>query len=270
MKGLVVVICAPSQGGKDFIAQEVKKRLESFDDMETSYATSYKIREPRKDDKEYIVCVENESDIPVKKEDQISAVIYGTQKIVYDKKEIDDKINKGKIVFIASASPEIAKKVKAEFGDYSIAVFVKRQQVDSSIMIKEDLKRHGIFFDEASDQDVEESVKRVNKRLLEYESMKTEMEEFVANKESGADYIFKNWHTLIGGKWNDEIDEKAKNEFYSLCNFIWRVRLENAKNGAKWRSNSSFDLFGEEERTKNIFTMQDEWKKYIEEKRERV
>ena len=283
MKGLVVVICAPSQGGKDFIAKKTMESLEQVDEMKTSYATSYKIREPREDDAEHITCVKDKTEIPVAESDQITATIYGTQQLVYDKKEISDNINNGEIVFITTASPELAQKIKKEFGRHSILVFVKRQQVHADIMLVEDLNRHGkkippIYYDKpdsivedgfATEEEIKQAQKRVEKRLFWYEKMKPEYEDFVADRENGADYIFKNWYTLMGGSWNTTIDEKSRTEFSSLCIFIMRVNRENEREDSNWRENPRFDWFDEEIRTKNIFTMQDEWIQYLVDKHEK-
>ena len=285
MKGLVVVICAPSQGGKDFIAKEMMHDLEYFYDAKTSYATSYKIREPREDDAKHIHCVSDESSIPIPIESQISATVYDSQKLFYDKDEIAQKINNGEIVFIATTSPELATNIKQIFNQFAITVFVKRQQVNKGNMLIEDLKRHGIKLPYISSdkdirqyvlqhklataEDVDSAEKRIEKRLYWYEKMKPEYEAFVADKINGADYIFKNWFTLIGGEWNSEINEKSKGEFSSLLTFIINVIRENNKTNGDWRHKHSFDWFDEEERTKNLFTMRDEWIKYIEAKKER-
>lgn len=285
MKGLVVVICAPSQGGKDFIAKEMMHGLEYFCDAKTSYATSYKIREPRLDDAEHIHCVSDESAIPFPVESQISATIYDSQKLFYDKNEIEQKINNGEIVFIATTSAELSMQIKQIFNKYAITVFVKRQQVNKGNMLIEDLKRHGIELPYISSdkdirqyilqnglataEDIDNAEKRIEKRLHYYEKMKSEYEKFVEDKKNGADYIFKNWYTLIGGDWSTEIDEKSKREFSSLLNFIELVMKKNNQTNDNWRDIPFFDWFNEEERTKNLFTIQDEWIKYIEAKRER-
>lgn len=286
MKGIVVVICAPSQGGKDFIATSTMQGLENLYRLKTSYATSYKIREPRADDAKHICCVKDENSIPVEKDNQITATIYGTQKLIYNKNEIAQKIENGEVVFIATASTELATKIKKEFGSHSITAFVKRQQVSKEIMLIEDLNRHGckiptsfctkknlleyiISNNYATTEEVESAKKRVNERVSWYEKMKPEYESFVADKTTGADYIFKNWHTLVGGSWNSTINEKANNEFLSFQDFISLVIKENNTTQNNWRENSFFDRFDEEIRTKNIFSMQDEWIKYIQNKHER-
>ena len=102
--------------------------------------------------------------------------------------------------------------------------------------------------------------------------MKPEYEAFVADKTNGADYIFKNWHTLTGGDWSSQINEKSKNEFSSFLNFIGHVMKDNDQNiqsDKPWRGKPFFDWFDEEERTQNLFTMQDEWSKYLESKLEK-
>ena len=284
MKGLVVVICAPSQGGKDFIATSTMQGLENLYGLKTSYATSYKIREPRADDAEHIYCVQDENSIPVNKDNQITATIYDTQKLIYDKNEIAQKIENGEVVFIATASTELATKIKQEFGNHSITAFVKRQQVSKEIMLVEDLNRHGckipkVYSEKnlpkhivdnnyASEQEVFEAINRINNRIEWYEKMKPEYEAFVADKKNGADYIFKNWHTLIGGDWNTTINQKAKDEFLSFQYFISLVIKENNTTQNNWREEKFFDWFDDEIRTKNIFTMQDEWIKYIMHKKE--
>lgn len=285
MKGLVVVICAPSQGGKDYIVKHTMQDLEHVYDMTTTYATSYKIREPREDDAEHICCVQDARDIPVDESDQITATIFGTQKLVYDKKEIASKIANGEIVFIATASPELAKKVKKEFGRHSVVVFVKRQQVNQEIMLVEDLNRHGkkiprVYSESnlpeylvesgyATQEEIDSAQERIKKRMFWYEKMKSEYVEFVADREDGADYIFKNWYTLMGGSWNTTIDEKGRKEFAFLSIFLMQVLKENEQEDSDWREKPNFDWFDDEIRTKNIFTMVDEWKKYIEDKREK-
>lgn len=285
MKGLVVVICAPSQGGKDFIASDTMQSLEKFYDAKTSYATCYKIREARADDAKHIHCIKDESLIPFPATNQITATVYDSQKLIYDKNEISEKINNGEIVFIATGSVELSEKIKQEFEKYSIIAFVKRQQVSKEIMLVEDLNRHGykiprIYSEKniskymvdnnyASKEDVASAEKRVINRLYWYEKIKPEYEKFVADKKHGADYIFKNWYTLIGGKWNKTIDEKAKDEFFSFRHFIYLVMKENNQTNSNWRENNYFDWFDNETRSKNIFTMQDEWIKYLESKKEK-
>lgn len=236
-KGLVVVICAPSQGGKDFIAQSLISNLTKVQNIEAFYATTYKTRKARAEEAEYIHCVKSEIDIPIEKENQISVTIYDTQKVVYDKKEIFKAIDDGKIIIIATGSPEAAVKVKNEFGENCISIFVKRQQVDEKTMLIEDFERHGIAFDEATEEQMQESYLRVRKRIEHYEKMKPQFFELIANEKSGADYIFRNWFTLIGGSWDSRLEEMAKNEFYSLYNFVSDIYnyVNNKKSAKSWR-----------------------------------
>ena len=80
MKGLVVVICAPSQRGKDFIATKTMEDLSLFD-KKSSYATVYKVRKSRKNDEEHIKCVEHKDEITIAETDRLEATIYGSQTI---------------------------------------------------------------------------------------------------------------------------------------------------------------------------------------------
>jgi len=265
-KGLVIVICAPSQGGKDFIAQNVIDYLTNIEDFDAFFATTYKVRKARVEEAEYIHCVESEKDIPVPKTDQISVTIYDTQKVAYDKKEISNAIEDGKIVIIATGSPEAAVKIKNEFDEHCINVFVKRQQVNEKIMVEEDLKRYGILSTEATELQLEESYLRVRKRIEHYEKMKSQYVQFVADEKNGADFIFRNWFTLVGGEWNSNLDEVAKNEFYSLYNFIISVhKYINSNYTASWRNKKKFTL-DKSERQIDPMSLQEDWFEYISKK----
>lgn len=264
MKGLVVVICAPSQGGKDFIVSKTMKSLADYD-IKTSYATVYKVREPRDNDGEHIKCVGTQKDVPILQENRIEATIYGSQTIVYDKKEIQEKIESGEVVFIATGSPELAKKVKHEFGIQCINVVVKVQQVSESIMIQEDLKRYGKDKTNSTEEELELSTKRVKKRILAYEQMKPEFLDFLADDKLGANHIFKNVYTLIGGSWNETIDNMSKNEFIYLTNKVLQI-YSCVNNGIDWENCS---ISKEERNNTNLFTLQDVWLEYLEGKIER-
>lgn len=261
MKGLVVVICAPSQGGKDFVAAEIMNQLTLVDGFDkVSYAKSYKVRKRREEDPEHICCYENESEIPVAQEDRIEYTIYGTQKVVYDKNEIDQRLENGEIVFITTASPELAKKMKKQYGSQCLNVFIKRQQVDENTMIKEDLKRHGISPWDATEEQKEESRNRVEKRIQEYETMKPEYVDFIKDETYGADYIFVNWYTLIGGNWNHTLKEAAESEFAVLSDAIGQTyRFLNGKisDKPKW-----FKLSKQDREKIDPLSLKDEWMEY--------
>ena len=103
-------------------------------------------------------------------------------------------------------------------------------------MLIEDLKRHGVKLPYISSEkdirqyvlqhglataeDIDSAEKRIEKRLYWYEKMKPEYEAFVADKINGADYMFKNWFTLIGGDWSTEINEKSKREFLLITSVL--------------------------------------------------
>ena len=262
MKGLVIVICAPSQGGKDFIATKIMDSLSLFD-KKSSYATVYKVRETRENDGKHIKCVRCKEDISVAESDRLEATIYGSQTIVYDKKEIGQKLANGEIVFIATGSPELTKKVKSEFGTQCFSVFVQVQQVSEEIMIKEDLKRHG---DPSAliIKEMENSKQRVTKRLKDYELMKPDYVGFVQDEDLGADHVFKNLYTLVGGSWNSEIDNMAEGEFISLTNKILNI-YSMINHNLDWKNAYSLSE-DERKNTKNLFTLQDVWLEYLDRK----
>ena len=162
MEGMVVVICGPSQAGKDFIAEELMRYLSVFNKV-TSYASVYKIRDPRTTDGKHIKCITSLDEVRIPQEDRIEDTLFGNQTIIYDKEEIKQRIASGEIVFIATVSPQLAKKVKAEFGKQCYSVFVKSQQVSKEHMLEEDLKRHGVSIDNASEEQVASSKKNIEK-----------------------------------------------------------------------------------------------------------
>ena len=267
MEGLVVVICAPSQRGKDFIATKTMEELSLFD-KNSSYASGYKTRKARATDGKHITCVESKKEIPIKKSNRLKATIYGSQTIVYDKEEIRKKLADGEIVFIATGAPKLAKKVKSEFGSQCFSVFVKGQQVNEKTMVKEDLKRHGDLFDlteEEKSELIEASKRRVTKRIAAYEAMKPDYEDFIEDEKLGADYIFINLYTLIGGYWNSEIDEMAKGKFAALTNAILDIH-QMINNNQDWGDRYSLS----EDERKNIidsdslFTLQDVLLEYLD------
>ena len=261
MKGLVVVICAPSQRGKDFIATKIMEDLFLFD-KKSSYATVYKVRKSRKNDEEHIKCVEHKDEIIIAETDRLEATIYGSQTIVYDKKEIEQKLENGEIVFVATGSPELTKKVKSEFGTQCFSVFVKGQQASEEIMIEEDLKRHGNS-SALTAKEKEDSKRRVAERLKAYELMKPDYVGLVQDENLGSDYIFINLYTLIGGHWNSEIDEMAKDEFRLLTNAILGMhQMINNNQEEDWKNRYSLSK-EERQNVGNIFTLQDVWLEYL-------
>ena len=235
MKGLVVVICAPSQRGKDFIATKTMEELSLFD-KNSSYASCCKTRKKRVTDGEHIICVKSKEEITIPQADRLEATIYGSQTIAYSKKEIRKKLADGEIVFIATGAPELAKKVKSEFGSQCFSVFVKGQQVNEKTMIKEDMKRYGdlsALTDEKKAKLEEDSKLRIANRLAVYEAMKPDYVDFIKDGKLGADYIFINLYTLIGGYWNREIDEMAKGKFAALTNAILDIH-QMINNNQDW------------------------------------
>ena len=119
---MIVVICGPPQAGKDYITDKLMSYLAMFD-RATSYASVYKIREPRTTDGKHVKCIASLDQVDVQQEDRVDDTLFGNQTIIYDKKEIKQKLECGEIVFIATVSPQLAKKVKAEFGKQCYSVF---------------------------------------------------------------------------------------------------------------------------------------------------
>ena len=261
MKGLVIVICGPSQAVKDYIADELMRYLAMFDRV-TSYASVYKIREPRTTDGKHVKCIASLDQVDVQQEDRVDDTLFGNQTIIYDKKEIKQKLERGEIVFIATVSPQLAKKVKAEFGKQCYSVFVKAQQVSKDHMLEEDLKRHGVGVGNASVEQLASSKKNIEKRMAFFEQMKPEMIDFVRDKELGADFIFRNIHTLMGGPWNSIIDEMSRREFGALAGVIMQVQ-SCIQQGRDW---SYYSLSDEERTGENLFTLLDVWSDYISRK----
>lgn len=234
-KGLVVTICAPSQGGKDFVASNIIDAL-SKNGQSSKYATAYKSRERRANDPTHIKSFSEGDTLPISPENQIYQSIYGNQ-IIYDKKEIEEAINNGEIIFIATANTELARTIKEYFGNNCVGMFIRRHQVDKDTMIAEEVKRAG--GKEVADLDRIE--KNVNKRLAAYTLATPEYQRYV-KEESGADYLFINWHTLFGGSWNSTIDEKSHDELMSATYFIERVKNHINSSSTPWRENPVLKL----------------------------
>ena len=262
MKGLVVVICAPPKGGKDYIAGKMMHSLAIYG-SHSSYATAYKLREPRKSDGEHIKCVKSRDEVPVPEKNRIEAIIYGTEVLIYDKKEIKKKMDEGEVVFIATASTDLAKKIKAEFRNQCVNVCVKVQQASADKLKAEDYKKYGIDPLTATAEELAASDKRVAKRIEVYDKMKPGMIDLVQDSELGADHIFRNIYTLTGGPGHPELDQLSENEFNWLANKLKDI-YSCVNTGRDWKF---YSLFEDERKNVDLFTLQDVLMEYMAKQR---
>ena len=265
-KGMIVVVCAPSQGGKDTMTEQIMHCIKVAG-YSCGFPTAYKTRPQRQTDPAYIKSVMSKDEIPVPETSQIGYKIYGNQDVVYDKDEIQQHIDNGEIVFIATGDVGFSKTIKEMYKDDSMLIFIKRQQVSKNTMMEEEIKRAG-GKEKADLVKVEESV---NKRIDEYQHMRNEYQEFVKDKNLGADYIMKNWFTLFGSEWNSQIGEFMRGEVYSAANLIMDiVNFNNDPENANksWRGNRRFVL-SEEERNTNPLSLQEDYFAYVNERRDR-
>ena len=268
-KGLLVILCGPSQFGKDYIISQTSQILKKFD-LETTQPTVYKIRKSRQNDPAYIKCVEDEKDIPIKPEDRLEYVIYGKQKVVYSKSEIESKLQQGKIMFVTVGDPDFATELKKQFYNNSVSVFVRGFAVGAEQMAKTELTRKELKIADLDTTEGEEILFSMENRLEHIKSLKPQYEKFMQDKVNGADYVYTNYWTLFGGHWNTHFDEIEKSEEYDFIYLIEDIHQQLSKDdNAPWRIKFKRKLDGVV-RDRNPYNLDVEWKEYLAQKDERT
>ncbi len=269
MKGLLVVLVAPSQSGKDTIAAKMVDKLNSFDFYpNATFASVYKTRSPRAEDPAYIHAVGKDGEIPIKKENQISVEIFN-QTAVYDKSQIEKLLNEGKIVFVTTCSPELGLKLKAEYGEQCNTIFIRtsrrtiyNQNRDRYMAFIEHQRKNGkkLTSNETVSQEIIEQMKI---RMDDFDKLRPQYEDFMQQ----ADNITLNWWTLFMSDWSTKIDHKSEMEIERQCNKISQIfDYINQPHTETWEATECSAT--DEERALPPFSLDPEFVQYREEKRE--
>ena len=263
-KGFLVVLCGPSQFGKDYIINNTSKKLEKLD-IDTAHPTVYKVRSKRESDPDYVRCVESETDIPIASPDRLEYRVYG-QECVYSKSEIESILEQGKIAFVGTGDPDFASKLKEQFYNNSLCVFVRGYAVGAEQMVKTEFSRKGLEIANINSPEGEEILSSMAERFEHIKSLEPQYEQFMQDKTNGADYIYTNYYTMFGGHWNTYFDNKEKSEednFVYLIEDIYK-RL-NEKECPSWRDEYLFQIENTP-RNGSPYNLNDEWCEYIEQK----
>lgn len=255
-KGLVVVVCGPSQFGKDTVAEQLINKLNSSYKIRSSFATSYIVRERRLTDADHIQCFGTREQIPVAEDDRFEVTMYGNQSVIYDKKEIQDKVDAGDIVFIATGSTELAKTLKRKFDKQCFSVYIKAEEQSEKDMVKVDLERYYGSSDNPTGEQVEASRARVQKRRECIEKLKPAYDEFVQDEELGPDYVFDNWYHFLQKK--SYMRNFSREEFDDLS-FAVTESYRYINEGKDWSEKFSLS---KEEREKCRGDLFDSWRDY--------
>ena len=269
MKGLLVVLVAPSQSGKDTIATKMVDELNNHDFYpNATFANVYKTRSPRAKDPAYIHAVGKDGEIPIKKENQIAIEIFD-QTTVYDKSEIQELLNQGKVVFITTCSPELGLKLKSEYGEQCNTIFIRtsartiyNQNRDRYMAFIEHQRRNNtkLASDETISQDIIDQMKI---RMDEFEKLRPQYEAFMQL----ADNITLNWWTLFMDDWSTAIKHKSEREIERQCNKISQIfDYINHPHTETWEGTEC--SASAQERELPPFSLDPEFLQYREEKRE--
>lgn len=270
MKGLVVIICGPSQFGKDATAEQLIERIPNMSltwggvKVPASYATVFKVREKRVNDADHIKCVSAYEEIPVPKDDRIEGVVYG-QAIVYDEREIDAKVKNGEIVFIATCSIDLAREVKEQYQDQCFSVCIKAEAMKEKDMVRVDLQRHGYSPNNPTEEQFKESRARVSKRLEYIEGNKDQYNAFVQDEKLGPDCVYNNWYHFI--REIPYLRNYSREDFDDLEFSILDIHHRINK-GEEWKDKYSLSKKEREEyRDLSLFTLMDEYARRNHERR---
>lgn len=207
-------------------------------------------------------------EIPTAKDDRLETTVYGNLNIVYDKKEIEKKLENGEVVFIATTSTDLSRKLKNEFKEQCFSVVMKGVPIDERKMVREDLRRYyNVSYHDATEQQISESKKRISKRLEDFEKAMQRFESFLQDEELGPDYVFKNWfHFLekfsclkdLDGRIGDRNDHEFEMLLYNI--FCVYDRINRNK---EWKQQFSLSKEKREELQGKLFTMWDSYSEYV-------
>lgn len=271
MKGLLVVLVAPSQAGKDTIAGKMADYIQThgYDQPETVFASVYKTREPRETDPSYIHAVGKDGEVPVKKEDQICAEIFG-QTATYNKSEIQALLDQGKIVFVTTCSPKLGTKLKQEYGEQCNTIFIrtatntiynKNRQAYMGLVEYQRKTGSKLAHGEIVPDEI---IGKMQDRVREFQNLMPEYEAFMQE----ADNITINWWTLFMDDWNTIIKRKSEAEIGRQCSKIYQIyKYINQPHNTPWDSGLHF-VASSRERSLPPFSLGPEFEAYREEKRE--
>lgn len=266
-RGLVVSFCAPSQSGKDWLMAEIYKKMEAMGFNKCRFATVYKIRDRRQTDPEYIKCVNDEKEIDIDKEFQLR-YYYGDSLIVYDRRQFEEAIKNGEIIFFASCDPSFCELIKSMYKENSFNVYIRTKPKNENQLLAEEINRKSSFKINLAHRfyEADEKLKIISmQRNSLFEKMKQLYIEYVKDKENGADYIAINYFNFFGGDiWNTWFEHRQQDEILRLANKIENI-YQFLQINSSWRSNPNYQLT-DEERLVDPLNLVEEWEKYLETK----
>ena len=282
-KGMVVVVCAPSQRGKDLVISKIMEKLiicfedrklcepakiDKFGDRVNEisrYATVYKTRPKRKNDPDHVMAIQKVEDCPIPVEDQMGYTIYGTQHVIYSRKEIQEGIDNGEIIFISTGDPDFAREIKREFGNSSFSVVIQGHYKDKDSMIKEEVKRAGGV--DIADMDKVNAA--VDKRIKDREEEANKLQEFLQDCVWGPDMLIRNTYTIFNEEWCSHFTETTHGDIFWVAEAIaLAVKFNRESDNGNYREVVNILLTDEERKEININSLLDYYWKYRERKTE--
>jgi len=143
-KGVIFVLCGPTQNGKSTIIQAIGQALSEEKAGVVFEPSVYKVRERRVNDENFVVCVNKKEEIP--SEFDLKYVVDQNQHFAYSSKEIKQALEENKIILLSTQSIELAALLKKTYGTQCLDAKIVRDPHKQYVseVIKNELKRKGI------------------------------------------------------------------------------------------------------------------------------